>query len=221
MDSFSSSQGEVIMAALVKTIQENAAYLSEVDGAIGDGDHGINMSKGFTRAGQLTVTGPIDLSTGLNRLGDVLMTEIGGAMGPLYGTLFMEMAGACKGKAAIDEQVWKQMLTAGLAGVKDLGGAQVGDKTLLDTLSPATEAFAAAVDRGASFHEALRQMVDAAEKGKESTRGLVARLGRASRLGERSRGVLDAGATSCYLILKSMADSADTLLGQHDQSPAA
>ena len=122
------------------------------------------------------------------------------------------MAGACQGKAVIDSQVFGQMLDAGLKGIQDLGNAKVGDKTLVDTLVPAHTAYFEALAAGASFSNALSRMMKAAEKGKDSTRDLVAKIGRASRLGERSRGHLDAGSTSCYLILKSMTDSILALL---------
>ena len=212
MDSFRNSQGKQIVLDLCKTIQDNAAYLSEVDGAIGDGDHGINMNKGFARARANIGERAVDFSVGLHTLGEVLLTEIGGAMGPLYGTFFMEMARVCDGKADTDKRLFAQMLDAALHGVEEVGSATVGDKTLLDTLAPAYASFAAAVQQDQSFREALARMTTAAEHGKESTRGLVAKVGRASRLGERSRGTLDAGATSCHLILKSMASSIHTLL---------
>jgi dihydroxyacetone kinase-like protein len=145
-------------------------------------------------------------------LGDVLLTEIGGAMGPLYGTFFMEMASACEGKSEIDALLFGQMLKAGLEGIQGLGNAKVGDKTLMDTLFPAQEAYAAALAEGQCFGKALNRMAEAAERGKESTRELVAKIGRASRLGERSRGVLDAGATSCCLILKAFDSSINHLI---------
>ncbi|MBZ0290714.1 MAG: dihydroxyacetone kinase subunit L, partial [Anaerolineae bacterium] len=206
METFKSDQGRSIVLDLVKTIQDNAAYLSEIDGAIGDGDHGINMKKGFTLAGE-RLGEQADLSGGLRVVGDTLLTEIGGAMGPLYGTLFLEMAETCQGKTEIDAQTFGKMLDAGVSAVQDLGGAKVGDKTLMDTLVPAHDAYAAALANGEGFAGALQKMAVAAEKGKESTRDLVAKIGRASRLGERSRGHLDAGSTSCYLILQSLADS--------------
>ncbi|HEY5814290.1 MAG TPA: DAK2 domain-containing protein [Terrimicrobiaceae bacterium] len=99
------------------------------------------------------------------------------------------------------------MLKAAMAAMQDLGGAKVGDKTMIDALVPAVEEYEKAIAEGASFAQALNRMTDAAEKGKEATRGMIAKLGRASRLGERSRGILDAGAVSCSLILKSFSDS--------------
>ena len=212
-DSFPSSAGCAVVEAMVATIDANAALLSEIDGAIGDGDHGINMRKGFLLAREALPAGA-DLSTGLEILGDALLTKIGGAMGPLYGTFFVDMADACAGAERIDAAVFGHMLAAGHDSIVDLGGASVGDKTLLDTLAPAVAAYQAALDEGASFDAALRAMVRGAEQGKESTRDLVARVGRASRLGERSRGALDAGATSSWLLLAAMADSMGELLRQ-------
>lgn len=213
MDAFDSMQGKQVVLELSRAIQSNAAYLSEIDGAIGDGDHGINMNKGFTLVQQqLEGHETLDLASGLALVGTTLFTEIGGAMGPLYGSLFMGMAEPARGKTEIDRETFGTMLTAGLQAVQELGGAKVGDKTLIDTLVPACDAYHAAVAGGASFENALAKMATAAEAGKESTRDLVAKVGRSSRLGERSRGHLDAGATSCYLILKSLANSMTALL---------
>jgi phosphoenolpyruvate---glycerone phosphotransferase subunit DhaL len=131
------------------------------------------------------------------------MTEIGGSMGPIYGTLFVQMSLKSKGKPETDARLFGEMLQAARAGLEELGGAKVGDKTIMDTLIPAQEAYQAAVEKGASLPEALNRMAEAAEKGKESTRDLVAKIGRSARLGERSRGVLDAGATSGALILQT------------------
>lgn len=212
MESFKNADGKSIVLAMIDAIHSNAAYLSEVDGAIGDGDHGINMDKGFTRTRAVLGDQPMSFTDSLSALSDVLMVEIGGSMGPLYGTLFMEMADAGAGSELIDAPTFGRMLAAGLAGVQDIGSAKLGDKTLLDTLIPAEEAFRLGVESGQSFSGALADLRTAAEAGKESTRDLVAKVGRASRLGERSRGVLDAGATSCYLILDAMAKAIDPLL---------
>lgn len=205
MEHFVNKDGKFIVENLAKTIQENTAYLSEVDGAIGDGDHGINISKGFTRCAEELEGKDLSLSSSLDVLGRILLMEIGGAMGPLYGTFFLEMAKASKDIDVIDKAVFGKMLEGALRGIQRIGGAELGDKTLLDTLIPAVEAYNRAKERG--FRVALEEMKIAAEKGKESTRDMVAKVGRASRLGERSRGHLDAGATSCWLILKSFTDS--------------
>lgn len=210
--SFASSHGRPIIDALIDAIEVNAEMLSEVDGAIGDGDHGINMRKGF-RIVRDELPEQVTLDAGLELIGETLMDRIGGAMGPLYGSFFSEMAEACSGVVDIDAAVVARMLDAGREAIEDLGEAQVGDKTLLDTLVPASEAFRAAVDGGSTFAEALTAMEAAAEAGKDSTRDLVARVGRASRLGERSRGALDPGATSCWLLLAALASSMRELLG--------
>lgn len=209
MQYFLNDKGIVIVDELIKTIQENAKYLSELDGAIGDGDHGINMNKGFTMCKDRLMDKQIDLSAGLNILGEVLLNEIGGAMGPLYGMFFIEMSKACNNQKQINSKVFKSMLEAAISGINevDLSQAKIGDKTMMDTLIPAVEAYTTAINHGKSFIEALEEMKIAAKKGKESTKELIAKVGRASRLGERSKGFLDVGAVSSWLILRSMADS--------------
>lgn len=212
MEYFLNTAGSVIIEHVITTIQDNAAYLSEIDGAIGDGDHGINMNKGMTMCQEQLAGKEADMTTAIKTLGRILLMEIGGAMGPLYGTLFREMAKASQGKEQIDARVVLDMLKAAQTGVQELGNAKVGDKTLIDTLVPAIEAYESALNDSKSFQEALEELKQAAEAGKDSTKDLVAKVGRSSRLGERSRGVLDAGATSCWLILQAMADSIIPLL---------
>jgi len=138
--------------------------------------------------------------------------EVSGVIGPLYGSFFKAMARACCDSEQIDAQVFGKMLEAGYVSVVDLGQAKVGDKTLVDTLHPALEAYKIALGDGADFKDALLRMSRAAERGKESTKNLMAKVGRSSRLGDRSKGVIDAGAVSCYLILKSLADTISALL---------
>ena len=205
MASFPNSQGRKVVLALVQTIVENKAYLSEIDGKIGDGDHGINMAKGFNLIKDRLGDKEASLSEGLGLIGKTLMTDIGGSMGPLYGTFFIQMSLKSKDKPETDGPLFGKMLKAARDGLEDLGGAKVGDKTLMDVVIPAEETYQAAVDTGASLPQALEKMAKAAEKGKESTVDLVAKIGRSARLGERSRGVLDAGATSAALILQTLA----------------
>jgi phosphoenolpyruvate---glycerone phosphotransferase subunit DhaL len=212
METVACSQGSAILEALIETIHTNAAFLSELDGAIGDGDHGINMDKGFLKTRAVVGDRQVHLSEGLDTLGNILLNDIGGAMGPIYGTFFMEMASACQGCVSIDRVGFGQMLKRATYAIEELGGAKVGDKTLLDTLIPANNAYQAAIQEDMDFKGALREMKAAAELGKESTRDMMARLGRSSRLGERSRGHLDAGATSCDLMLQAMADAIMKLL---------
>lgn len=210
MSSFKNKDGKVIVENLIATIQQNKDYLSKIDGEIGDGDHGINMNKGFTMCKDRIEGKDLNLTESFKALAMVLMMEIGGSMGPLYGTMFFEMSKATDGKEDIDSQVFEAMLTNAVKGIQSLGDAKVGDKTLMDTLIPAVEAFQN--EKESDFSSALDQMIAAAEKGKDSTIDLVAKIGRASRLGERSRGVLDAGATSCFLLLESMGRTMKELL---------
>ncbi len=197
-----------VVTDLVAAINANRAYLSEIDGAIGDGDHGINMSKGFTAAGERLATSPAPhLSAALAALGEALVEGVGGAMGPLYGGFFLAMSDALGDREVVDAEAFSAMLDAGLTSIREVGSAKVGDKTLLDALVPARDSFAAAWKAGRPFATALEEMTRAAEKGRDSTKDMVAKVGRSSRLGERSRGVLDAGATSCALILATMAKS--------------
>ena len=209
MQYFLNDKGVIIIYDLIKTIQDNAIYLSEIDGAIGDGDHGINMNKGFTLCKERLIGEQINLSTALNILSEILLNEIGGAMGPLYGMFFFGMSNACNNKKQINSIVFKDMLEAAVSELSeiDLSKAKIGDKTMMDTIIPAVESYKAAIARGMSFIEALEEMKIAAKKGKESTKELIAKVGRASRLGERSKGFLDVGAVSSWLILKSIADS--------------
>ena len=205
-ESYPATGGRSLVLALVETIETNRGYLSEIDGAIGDGDHGINMSKGFALAKTRLADQEISVSDGLALIGKTLMTEIGGAMGPIYGTFFIQMSLQSKNKPVIDAETFGGMLTAARKAVEDLGGAKPGDKTIMDTLVPAQETYQGAISAGSDLRQALDQMADTADQGKESTRNLVAKIGRASRLGERSRGTLDAGATSCALILRTFAN---------------
>lgn len=194
---------------LVAVIHQNRQRLSEIDGAIGDGDHGINMDKGFSQCGaklaaQATLPG---LPQAFETLALTLMDDIGGSMGPLYGSFFLAWSEVLMPHPTLDAPLFGEAFTQAVAAVVEMGGAKVGDKSLMDTLVPARDAFHAAVAAGQGFNDALGAMAVAAGQGMESTRALQARIGRAARLGERSIGVLDAGATSCCLILQCLAAS--------------
>nr|WP_203561452.1 dihydroxyacetone kinase subunit DhaL [Ideonella livida] len=201
------TSGDVVRA-LITTIVENRQYLSDIDGLIGDGDHGINMAKGFTGCGTRLDglgAGAAVLPAAFEQLSQALMDDIGGSMGPLYGRFFLGFVNTLEGQPALDAALFGDALAAAVANVQGMGNAQVGDKTLIDTLVPALAAYREAQAGGAGFSAALQAMADAAEAGKESTRALQARIGRSARLGARSIGVLDAGATSCALILQALA----------------
>jgi dihydroxyacetone kinase len=211
------AESGALVRDLIATIVEHRQFLSDIDGLIGDGDHGINMAKGFNGCGtRLDALGPeraAQLPTALEQLSQALMDDIGGSMGPLYGNFFLGFVTTLELHALMDAALFGEALSAAVAKVQGMGNAQVGDKTLIDTLVPARDAYLAAVAGGAGFAAALQAMSAAAERGKDSTRDLQARIGRSARLGPRSIGVLDAGATSCWLILRSMAGSLGRALG--------
>ena len=212
MSVFMNKDGRGILLAMVKGIQENKQYLGDVDGLIGDGDHGMNMNKGFTLYEEQLGDDETTFSDGLFDLGNVLLTKIGGSMGPIYGTLLMGMSDAEDDEDEITLDLLAKMFEQGLSDLQEIVDAKVGDKTLVDTLAPATESLKKSAAEGKDFKEALEDMKAAAAAGRDSTINLKANFGRAARLGERSRGVLDAGATSCCIIITAMADGIEAAL---------
>jgi dihydroxyacetone kinase-like protein len=200
------SSGKPVLLKMVAEIQKNKDYLGEIDGLIGDGDHGMNMNKGFTMFGEQINGKDIGFTEGLDELGTLLFSRIGGSMGPIYGTFFSGMAEAGVDIDVIDVPALAKILEAGYKELKDVIESEVGDKTLIDTLVPALEALKKAAAAGKDLPEALQDLKEAAAAGRDSTKDLVAKFGRSSRLGERSRGVLDAGAVSCCIVLTAMAD---------------
>lgn len=212
MMTFKNSQGRSVLMKMVKGIQENKAYLGEVDGLIGDGDHGMNMNKGFTLFETRFEDKEFGFTEGLEELGTILFSEIGGSMGPIYGTILTDTAGAGEDLEEISLEDFGNMLAGGLDGLKEIVDAQIGDKTLVDVLEPAVNSLKDSQTAGRDFKEALVDMKAAAAAGRDATKDMVAKFGRSSRLGERSRGVLDAGAVSCCIILTAMADGITELL---------
>ena len=212
MQTFNSIEAAVILDRLIIAIQKNKQYLSDIDGLIGDGDHGINMNKGFTICRQELDNNPGDFVHGLKVLSKILRMKIGGSMGPLYGGFFRALATSLDGKEEIGSEDISRALTAMVEAIASISPAKPGDKTMVDALVPAVAAYTKAYNEGQSFPQALDALKTGARSGRDSTKNMVARLGRASSLGERSRGVLDAGATSCCLILESLADSIMELL---------
>ena len=197
-------------------IADNRDYLTTLDSAIGDADHGTNMERGMRRAlERLDGVEGDDIGATLKAVGMALVSSVGGAGGPLYGTLFIQMGGATAGKDEVVLADWAKAVKAGVDGVQSRGKAEPGDKTMVDALLPAAEALREAADQGTELAEALRQAAGAAEEGMKATIELVARKGRASYLGPRSAGHQDPGATSSYLLMKSAADVLVT-----DKSPA-
>ena len=190
-------------------VEASKEYLTQLDAAIGDADHGINMQRGMS-----AVLGKVDAAAGdqdigalLKTVGMTLVSTVGGAGGPLYGTLFLKMGTTASGKSELSPHDWADALESGIAGVQNRGKAEPGDKTMIDALVPGRDAFKAALAEGATFADALSQSADAAEQGVRDTIPLVARKGRASYLGERSAGHQDPGATSSHLLLKTAAET--------------
>lgn len=209
-----------VVSDMIETIIQNRQYLSEIDGLIGDGDHGINMAKGFSGCAQRLQNLGLKaehLPTALTQLSEALMDDIGGSMGPLYGKFFDGWVSVLEPYQRMDAELFGEALAQGVANIQKMGQAQLGDKTLIDTLLPALDAYRASINSGDSFDQALKKMSQAAEAGKNSTKNMQARIGRSARLGERSIGVLDAGATSCWLLLGSMSESIQKILRQTPQ----
>ncbi len=195
------------MKRFAAEVAENRSYLTKLDGAIGDGDHGTNMDRGMKKAlERLEATDGDDIGASLKAVGMALVSSVGGAAGPLYGTLFLQMGQATAGKSELDLADFTEALDAGMQGVVKRGKAELGDKTMLDALGPALEALRA--DGGDDVAAALQRAAEAAREGMEATVPMVARKGRASYLGERSAGHQDPGATSTHLLLKTAAEAA-------------
>jgi dihydroxyacetone kinase-like protein len=185
-------------------VAEQRMYLVRLDTAIGDGDHGTNMDRGMKKAVEkLDGTDGGDIGADLKNVGMALVSSVGGAAGPLYGTLFLQMGAASAGKGELDLDGWTAAVEAGVKGVQARGKAEPDDKTMVDALLPALDA----LNEGGDLGEALARSADAAEAGAEATIPLEARKGRASYLGPRSVGHKDPGATSSAMLLRAAADT--------------
>ncbi|MCA1753900.1 MAG: dihydroxyacetone kinase subunit L [Spirochaeta sp.] len=185
---------------------ENKSYLTELDSAIGDADHGINMARGFSKVTEaLEQQPPKDIGAACKTVSMTLIKTVGGASGPLYGTFFLKGSMQTVGKTELDAPGLLELFAAGVDGVVARGKAVLEDKTMVDAWLPAIEAMRAAVDKGIT--PMLAAGVEAAEQGMKATVALVARKGRASYLGERSKDHQDPGATSTYLMLKAASET--------------
>jgi phosphoenolpyruvate---glycerone phosphotransferase subunit DhaL len=194
--------------AIAQMISENSVYLTELDSAIGDADHGANMDRGFKAViKKMPEISDKDIGTIFKTVGMTLISTVGGAGGPLYGTLFLQAGMKTAGKMELSLADWTEAVDAALSGIIMRGKAEVGDKTMVDALTPAVNALKQALQENLPIHEALEASAEAAKKGMEGTIPLVARKGRASYLGERSAGHQDPGATSSYMMLKVAADT--------------
>jgi phosphoenolpyruvate---glycerone phosphotransferase subunit DhaL len=191
-----------------RVIGENAQFLTDLDAAIGDADHGINMERGMTAVvGSLDEAAAADMSALCKQVGMTLVKSVGGASGPLYGTFFLRMAGALGAGDGVDAAEFAKALRAGVEGVVQRGRAEAGDKTMFDALAPALDALDAALSSGSGLAAALTDATIAAEKGRDATESMVARKGRASYLGQRSVGHVDPGATSAAMLIAAAASA--------------
>jgi dihydroxyacetone kinase-like protein len=206
-DTVSAADVTAWLRAFAAEVAARRDELTALDAAIGDADHGVNMDRGMRAVvAKLDAAGPADdVAVGplLRTAGMTLVSTVGGAAGPLYGTFFLELGKAAGERLDLTPAAWAQALAAGVRGVQARGKAELGDKTMVDALVPAAEALIAAAGSGAALPAALRAAADAAESGMQATTPLVARKGRASYLGERSAGHQDPGATSSWLLLES------------------
>ena len=194
--------------AVARVLGENSGYLTQLDAAIGDADHGVNMERGFKAVmNKMPEISDKDIGTIFKTIGMTLISTVGGAGGPLYGTFFLQAGMKTAGKMELNLADWSEALEAALGGVIMRGKAELGDKTMVDALTPAVAALKQATPENQPINKALELSAEAAQKGMEGTIPLVARKGRASYLGERSAGHQDPGATSSYLILKAAADT--------------
>ncbi len=197
-----------VIFAIIEIIEEKKLFLTQLDAAIGDGDHGLNMAKGFGAAKEkLESTSPETPSDILKAVGMALISKVGGAAGPLYGTAFLNASKSVAGKTELDLNDFQVMLESALDGVKSRGKATVGEKTMVDAIEPALDALKKAIAEGSSTREAMDKAVAAAEEGVNYTKTIIAKKGRASYLGERSIGHIDPGAMSSFVILKTIAEN--------------
>ena len=185
-------------------VAERKDELTRLDQAIGDGDHGTNMDRGLRKAVEkLDGVEGNDIGAALKAVGMALVSSVGGAGGPLYGTFFLQAGQSAAGRSELDTEGFAAMVRAGVEGVQARGKAEPQDKTMVDALLPAADA----LEQGGDLAEAAARAADAAEEGMRATVDLVARKGRASYLGERSRGHQDPGATSSALMMRAAAQA--------------
>jgi phosphoenolpyruvate---glycerone phosphotransferase subunit DhaL len=188
--------------AFAGLVAENKDSLTDLDAAIGDGDHGANMHRGMQAAvAALDATSPVTPSALFNKVGMTVVSTVGGASGPLFGTMFLRMGAALGDTAEVSLSQLAAALRAGLGGVVARGKAEPGDKTMYDALAPAVDALEAAASAGVDKADALKLALAAAENGRDATTPMLARKGRASYLGERSVGHQDPGATTVALLM--------------------
>ena len=196
-----------LLLKLSEVMTENKEYLTELDATIGDGDHGLNLHKGFTAmVDKIRDDSGCDIGDMLKKSGLALVSSVGGASGPLYGTAFMKASIKVSGKSQIDLKDFLEMLQAALEGVKLRGKAEIDDKTMVDAIEPALNQLKKSLDNGENSIDTLFKVKEAAYKGADHTMEIIAKKGRASYLGDRSLGHKDPGAASSALIFETIYD---------------
>lgn len=197
-----------VLSKINDVLEEKKLYLTELDAAIGDGDHGLNMSKGFKAlVKKLTDITEEDLGEIFKVAGMALLSNVGGAAGPLYGTALLKSATVINKKSSMDINDFINILEISLDGIKMRGKSKEGEKTMIDALAPAVRSGRKAIQENKNEKEVLNAIAEGARKGMEETKSIIATKGRASYLGERSLGHQDPGATSIYLILNTIAEN--------------
>ena len=195
------------LSALQQVFAENRQQLTDLDSAVGDGDFGISLDRGFTAVqAELTANPPADLRAVFQNVATVLIKTMGGSSGPLLGTFFLRAGATCSGKSELAPADVVALFQAGVEGLQQRGKAALGDKTMLDALLPGVDAMRGALEAGSGLAGILEKGAGAARAGMEATISMEARKGRGSYLGERSVGHQDPGATASYLMLKAAAE---------------
>ena len=198
----------VVLRNINTTVQVNAVFLCQLDSVVGDGDHGTTLARGLGKSiDAITTTPSVTISELFLTVGKTMISSMGGASGPIFGSLFKEMGRASKGLEVVTLADLYTMFSKAASKVQKLGKAEPGDKTLLDSLLPGIDSLAESVEYSTDFVESLQKMAQAAKTGVEATKEMIAKKGRARYAGERGIGHQDAGATSIYLMLQSFADT--------------
>lgn len=207
-------QFKVFLKNVVTMIEEQKDYLCELDRKLGDGDHGVTMSIGWQAVNE-KLNGDLNEEEDCAKIaitaGRTFLSAVGSSVGPLYATGFMRGAKAFQGKTEVNDEDLKDFWVAFAEGIKERGQAEVGDKTMVDTLQPALEALQSKFETSGNFIESFREAVAAGEKGMDSTKDILSKRGRSSRLGERSLGTIDPGAASSFMILETFLNTIESV----------
>lgn len=186
-------------------IGQNKDYLTQLDSAIGDADHGLNISRGFEKIQEKTTSiQSDDLGEILKQISLVLMKSVGGASGSLYGSMFLKMSSEASKKTELTDKEFIQLLQVGVKAITDRGKATLGDKTMIDVWVPSVQLAMQEVEKGKTLKETMKQVVEVAQQNKDNTKDMVAKKGRASYLGDRSAGHIDPGATSAFYLIQAL-----------------